>query len=68
MKRYQKLGIASTVIAIFVSVVQFFNTAGMIDLPRNIRLYVMYPLLLVLLLISLALWIISNRMRKNSGD
>lgn len=68
MKRYQKLGIASTVIAILVSVVQFFNTAGMIDLPRNIRLYVMYPLLLVLLLVSLALWIISNRMRKNSGD
>lgn len=68
MKRYQKLGIASTVIAIAVSVVQLFNTAGMIDLPRNIRLYVMYPLLLVLLLVSLALWIISNRMRKNSGD
>ncbi len=68
MKRYQKLGIASTVIAIVVSVVQLFNTAGMIDLPRNIRLYVMYPLLLVLLLVSLALWIISNRMRKNSGD
>lgn len=68
MKRYQKFGIASTVLAILVGVVQLFNTAGIIDIPRNIRLYVMYPLLLVLLLVSLALWIISNRMRKNSGD
>ncbi len=67
MKKYEVLARISSIISIIVGLVNIALLAGLIEIPKNIRLLVVYPLLLILLADSVVFWIISERIRKKGN-
>ena len=67
MKKYEVLARISSIISIIVGLVNIALLAGLIEIPKNIRFLVVYPLLLILLADSVVFWIIAERIRKKGN-
>lgn len=68
MKRYKILGIISKVLLVIVYIVELMILAGFFKVSRSIRLYAVYPILLAMLIGSVVLWVISDRLRKKNEE
>lgn len=63
MKQYKRINCASSIILTAVSISSIVVSTRIVNIPRSIRLNVVYPLLTFLLVVSLALWIVSRNLR-----
>ncbi len=65
MKKHERLSLFGTLLCVLVGIINICLLAGWIEAERNIRLFVVYPLLLVLLICSAAMWFFSSRLKKS---